>query len=468
MKIIVSVVDPYSQQPDDLDPSPAPSQQLSQLNAEVKSADPLTDLSASQPEPFSPPLPSSPPPPSGSQKGNSPESLPPLPLPAPTARQIEGILRSFKASVNEFAASFSSIKGPTLSDQPPVKCESNSVQRNKSEDALLAMMSSLPSFDALLECIAFVDNAELIGNATLNVKKSSSGKCIVEARSAPLFSSDFHGSLHRHVKALGVKAKLLDAVTGTTSLHSLEREVLCRDRLLEAYLSFTSKDKDRDIQEPVSGALLGIDDGLIELSKGNTSRAEAAYSLCNAQKRCNRADNMTKLAYEPRVISFSLYRSLHSILERRKTEIRGDGDSSFLTSSSVNERERELSILSSLRQIISVGSSLEANMDCAVEIEINGLAQLSSAAAGTSVAPVQYLVLSASVCNAVARFLVSPLFEGDVFGLLCYSSALGLSGFTPSSSLQHILPCTVLRLESRCDEASAVLLMDVSSSPLQR
>jgi hypothetical protein len=456
MKITVTVVDPYSQQPDDLDPNPIPSQPPSQLHAGDSSADLLLDDTDYDYDP-------------GSPQGSVPLSLSlgadselNTPPPAPTARQVEATLRSFKAALSDFAATYSSVIRPSTSEQLPVRSENSAAQRKKSEDALLAVMSSLPTLDTLLECVVWVDTVELTGDVELNVSKGSSGKCKTEVRAASLFSTAFHSSLHQLIKISASKSKLVNADTGAPSLHTVGQEMLLRDRLLEAYSSFSFKDRDRDllVAAAATGTAVGVpqgtEDGLLELSKGISSRAEAAYAVCNAQKRCDRADNTAKLAEDSRFISFSLYRCLHSLSECR-----------------VREREaadtENSSMLPSLRRVIASGSTHEASKDCTIGIEIDDISQLSSGGGGgkQNIAA-QFLRVPSSVCGTVARFLVSPLFVGDVFGLLCYSSALGLLGLTPSSCLQNILPCAVLRLESCLDEASSILLMDVSSSPLQR
>jgi hypothetical protein len=465
MQITVTVVDPYSQQPDDLDPNPISSQPPSQLHAGgASSADLFLDESDRDP---------------GSTEGSVPLSLPlymplsvgadselDIPPPLPTARQVEATLRGFKAALSDFVATYSSVPRPSTSDQLSVTSENSAAQRKKSEDALLAVMSGLPTLGAILECAVWLDTAELTGDVELNVSRSSSGKSRTEVRAAPLFSTAFHSSLHRLIKTISSKSKLLNADAGAPSLHSLEQEMLLRDRLLEAYSSFSFNDRDRDRDRDLLGAatatgtavgvLQGTEDGLVELSKGNSSRAEAAYALCNAQKRCDRADNTAKPAEDSRIISFSLYRYLHSLSDYR-----------------VREREatdtESSSVLPSLRRVITSRATLQANKDCAVEIEIDDISQLSSAGGGGKHCIVtQSLRVPSIACIAVAHFLVSPLFAGDVFGLLCYSSALGLLGLTPSSCLQNILPCAVLRLESCWEEASTILQMDVSSSPFQR
>jgi hypothetical protein len=450
MKITVTVMDPYSQDPDDLDPGPIPSQPLPQLNAGASSADLLLgDSDPGSQQGSVPPSLSL-----GAQRGRDSDSEVDSPPPVPTARQVDGILRGFKAALSDFAVTYSSAKRPSTSVQLPVRLEDAAAQRKKSEDALLAVISSLLSVDALLECVVCVDSAELTGDVALNAKKNTSGKCKGEVRSAPLFSTTFHSSLHRLIKAMALKSQMVNADTGAPSLHALEQDMLCRDRLLEAYSSFSSKYRDRDLYETATAgaALQGSEDGLLELSRGNSSRAEAAYALCNAQKRCDRAVDMAKLAEQPRTISFSLYRCLHSLSEWR-----------------ARETAESPSMLPLLGRVITLGSTLETSKDRVIEIEIDDISQLiSGSGGGKRTSAAQALRVPASVCSAVACFLVSPLFAGDVFGLLCYSSALGLSGFTPSSCLQHILPCAVLRLETCWEEASTILLMDVSSSPLQR
>jgi hypothetical protein len=458
MKITVTVMDPYSQQPDDLDPNPIPSQPPSQLHAGDSSADLLLDDTDHDHDP-------------GSPQGFVPLSLPlslgadselDTPYPAPTARQVEATLRSFKAALSDFAATYSSVTRPSTSEQLTVRSENSAAKRKKSEDALLAVMSGLPTFDTLLVCVVWVDTVELTGDVELNVSKGSSGKCKTEVRAAPLFSTAFHSSLHQLIKTLASKSILVNADRGAPSFHSVGQEMLLRDRLLEAYSSFSVQDRDRDLlgAAAATGTAVGVpqgtEDGLLELSKANSSRAEAAYAICNAQKRCDRADNTAMLAEDSRIISFSLYRSLHSLSECRVREREAaDTESSC--------------ILPSLRRVIASGSTHEATKDCTVEIDIDDISQLSSGGGGgkKNIAA-QSLRVPSSICSAVAQFLVSPLFVGDVFGLLCYSSALGLLGLTPSSCLQNILPCAVLRLESCLDEASTILLMDVSSSPLQR
>lgn len=458
MKIIVTVMDPYSQQPDDLDPSPIPipisSQPLSQLNAGASTTDLLLDDvdhdSQQRSAPPSHPHPLSP----GTERGKGSDLKDDTPPQIHTAKQIDAILRGLKAALSDFAATYFTVTRPLESEQLPLRLENSAVQRKISEDTLLAMMSGLPSIDSILECAVWVDNVELFGDVTLNASKSASGEHRAEVRAAPLFSISFHRTLHRLIKVVASRSP-------SVSLHALEQEMKSRDRLLEAYSSFSFEDRDRDrdrvLHETVTVSARATsqvsEDKLVDLSKENSPRAEAAYSLCAAQRRCDRPDNMGQLSEKHRIISFSLYRCLH-----------------FLSDGQLKEAAENPYMPPSLRRVIAAGSCLRANKDRIVDIEINDISLLSSGGGvdNTCNTAAQSLWVPGPVCSAAACFLVGPLFVGDVFGLLCYSSALGLSGLTPSSSLQYILPCAVVRLESCWEEASSILLMDVSSSPLQR
>jgi hypothetical protein len=409
----------------------------------------------------------------------------------PTVREVEVILRKFKATLADHAAAcFASEQQQQqqhdrMSSTTPLSKGARPADTlDTVEERLLTLMTSLPPLNPspLLECVTMVEYVELTGRPSRGDGSSDDVAALV-IRNSVIFSASFHKKilqlLESHIQKmkanLNTGKDVEDSVFSSVPLmEELEREVTFRSSLLSGYSTFREKDRDFSSNTTTTNTTSMTQhnqERLSALCKLNTSRAEAMCWLQSAHKRSpsptpgESPPRPSNSSPSPSSISFTLFRALHTAAESdlKVREAYGKTRGSIML-----EREREEAVRPTIG--CTLNRMLSAQSAASWTMAIPGPPTLRFTSTTTS-RPIDCMNASPSTRAAVVQFLVAPLVgvDSDVFGLQGFTSALEFAGLTCPSMLLLILPCVVARLElSTEEELTSTLLRDVSLSPFQR
>jgi hypothetical protein len=427
-----------------------------------------------------------------SSSTSSPAASCPAP---PTVREVEVILRKFKATLADHsAACFTSEQQQQRDNGSPTTPASKGVHPADTlgtvEERLLTLMTSLPPLNPspLLECVTMVEYVELTGRPSRGDGNSDDVAALV-IRNSVIFSATFHKKilqlLESHIQKMKANfstGKDVEVIvySSVPLMEELEREVAFRGSLLSGYSTFREKDKESNASSITttsssssSSMTQHTQERLAALCKLNTSRAEAMCWLQSTHKRSpsptpgespHKTSNSSP-SPSPSSISFSLYRALHTGPESDLKEREAYGK---IRGSIMLEREREEAVRPTIGCTLS--RMLSAQSAASWTMAIPGPPTLKFTSTTTS-RPIGCMNASPSTRAAVVQFLAAPLVgvDSDVFGLQGFTIALEFAGLTCPSMLLLMLPCVVARLETCTEEElTSTLLRDVSLSPFQR
>ena len=410
----------------------------------------------------------------------------------PTVREVEVILRKFKATLADHSAACFTTEqqqqqqhdsmSPTISPSKGVRPADS---LDTVEERLLTLMTSLPPLNPspLLECVTMVEYVELTGWPSRGDESRDDVPALV-IRNSVIFSASFHKKilqlLESHIQKMKANPSsgkdVEESVYSSVPLmEELEREVTFRGSLLSGYSTFRDKDKESitsSITTTSSSSMTQhTQERLVALCKLNTSRAEAMCWLQSTHKRSPSPTpgesplRLSNSSPSSSSISFTLYRALHTSPESDLKEREAYGK---IRGSIMLEREREEAVRPTIGCTLS--RMLSAQSAASWTMAIPGPPTLRFTSTATS-RPIDCMNASPSTRTAVVQFLAAPLVgvDSDVFGLQEFTSALDFAGLTCPSMLLLMLPCVVTRIETSTEEElTSTLLRDVSLSPFQR
>ena len=410
-----------------------------------------------------------------------------------TVREVEGILRKFRATLADHsAACFASEQQQQHDNMSPTTPPSKGVHPADTldtvEERLLTLMTSLPPLNPspLLECVTMVEHVELTGRPSRG-DGSSDNEAALVIRNSVIFSASFHKKTLQLLESLIQKMKATsstgkDVVESVYSsvpmMEELEREVTFRGSLLSGYSTFRDKGKDFSITTTItttSSMTQQTQERLAALCKINTFRAEAMCWLQSIHSRSpsptpgespHKASNSSPTpSPSSSSISFTLYRALHTAPE---SDLKEREVFSNTVGFNMLEREREEAVRPTIGCTLSRMLSAQSAASWTMVIPGPPILSFSSTTTPRSTA---WMNATPSTRAAVVQFLAAPLVGvvSDVFGLQGFTSALDFAGLTCPSMLLLMLPCVVARLEACSqEELTSNLLRDVSLSPFQR
>ena len=477
LKLLVSVIDPYEQSEEDLDPTPirdAPLTSISTSSSKggysnndddvddgevyIQSQTARTVVQTDGIKKID----------SGSLTstvhGETDDSNLVVPL---TVREQEAIVKRFKATLREISHNYGAEKKLDLN------LRNQSAREGfirEGEGVLTTLMISLQSMDALAQCLLLVDCFEILGDVD---KTDSANRCDVIP--SPPLSVEFHRRSYQLMRSMIAKSERV----GEHLIASVDLELVTRMRLLGGYQSLLELHKNNvrsyNSTEAEAAQAIFVQESMACLYRQSSSKAEAACWL--QRLTVNKAEeNKQKITetisasvnFSGYILPFSVYRSLHGPIELKKgiTSI-SDFEDNHTASSEIS-----FSLNSGLLYLLSV---LTPRKSLTIDgIDTESLKSFKNMISNSYVSTTQHLSISPLMAASVVHFLITPLLGGldgaDIFGLQSYCLSLESSSLSTPQALRTLLPCVVTNLE-RCTKeevAACILLKDISSSPLQR